>query len=175
MHTNYRCCRVKTVKIQSMEIYASKSIAEHADLVEFQVKINPGSPLQIVQGGVTLRHPAVIPRDPAPQPFPPANPNSVSAAFPLQSSQFFGNLRSSVSLPPASETTDVGASSYHNLFKREKDSSAVEAKSNESDSSAEQASSVAKRQIDEEAVSEGKPSDGKVRVHWNAHYDYYDN
>lgn len=158
-----------------MEIYASKSIAEHADLVEFQVKINPGSPLQIVQGGVTLRHPAVIPRDPAPQPFPPANPNSVSAAFPLQSSQFFGNLRSSVSLPPASETTDVGASSYHNLFKREKDSSAVEAKSNESDSSAEQASSVAKRQINEEAVSEGKPSDGKVRVHWNAHYDYYDN
>ncbi|XP_033320369.1 uncharacterized protein LOC117217123 isoform X1 [Bombus bifarius] len=133
-----------------------------AGQINHQVKINPGSPLQIVQGGVTLRHPAVIPRDPAPQPFPPANPNSVSAAFPLQSSQFFGNLRSSVSLPPASETTDVGASSYHNLFKREKDSSAVEAKSNESDSSAEQASSVAKRQIDEEAVSEGKPSDGKV-------------
>ncbi|XP_060829810.1 uncharacterized protein LOC132914599 [Bombus pascuorum] len=130
--------------------------------INHQVKINPGSPLQIVQGGVTLRHPAVIPRKPSPQPFPPANPNSVSAAFPLQSSQFFGNLRSSVSLPPASEITDVGASSYHNLFKREKDSSAVEAESNESDSSAEQASSVAKRQTDEETVSEGKPSDGKV-------------
>ncbi|XP_071874524.1 pentraxin-related protein b6 [Bombus fervidus] len=130
--------------------------------INHQVKINPGSPLQIVQGGVTLRHPAVIPRKPSPQPFPPANPNSVSAAFPLQSSQFFGNLRSSISLPPASETTDVGASSYHNLFKREKDSSAVEAESNESDSSAEQASSLAKRQTDEEAVSERKPSDGKV-------------
>lgn len=111
----------------------------------------------------------MIPRNPSPLPFPPANPNSVSVAFPLQSSQFFGNLRSSVSLPPASETTDVGVSSYHNLFKREKDSSAVEGESNESDSSAEQASSMAKRQIDEEAVSEGKPSDGKVRVHWNAH------
>ncbi|XP_050596542.1 uncharacterized protein LOC126925238 [Bombus affinis] len=133
-----------------------------AGQINHQVKINPGSPLQIVQGGVTLRHPAVIPRNPSPQPFPPANPNSVSAAFPLQSSQFFGNLRSSVSLPPASETTDIGASSYHNLFKREKDSSAVEAESNESDSSAEQASSVAKRQIDKETVSEGKPSDGKV-------------
>ncbi|XP_012173239.2 uncharacterized protein LOC100650059 [Bombus terrestris] len=133
-----------------------------AGQINHQVKINPGSPLQIVQGGVTLRHPAVIPRNPSPQPFPPANPNSVSAAFPLQSSQFFGNLRSSVSLPPASETTDIGASSYHNLFKREKDSSAVETESNESDSSAEQASSVAKRQIDKETVSEGKSSDGKV-------------
>ncbi|KAK1116497.1 hypothetical protein K0M31_018961 [Melipona bicolor] len=120
---------------------------------KFQVKINPGSPLQIVQGGVTLRHPAVIPRNPVPQPLPPANPNSVATAFPLQSSQFFGNLPSSVDLPTAS----VAASpSLHSLFKREKDSSAIE--TDESDATA-RVSSVAKREIDAKSVE--KSSEGK--------------
>lgn len=128
------------------------------------MKINPGSPLQIVQGGVTLRHPAVIPRDPAPQPLPPANPNSVATAFPLQSSQFFGSLRPSLGLPSASGITDVAASPYRSLFKREKDSSAIETESDESDAvdATARVSSLAKREID--AKSTEKSSDGKVRV-----------
>lgn len=41
----------------------------------FQVKINPGSHIQIVKNGVTLRHPSIPSSQmPAQQPFPPANP-----------------------------------------------------------------------------------------------------
>ncbi|XP_043521494.1 uncharacterized protein LOC122534680 isoform X1 [Frieseomelitta varia] len=134
-----------------------------AGQINHQVKINPGSPLQIVQSGVILRHPAVIPRNPAPQPLPPANPNSVVAtAFPLQSSQFFGSLRSGVGLPSASGITDVAASpSFRSLFKREKkDSLAIETGSEGSEDATGRVSAVAKREID--AKSTERSTDGKV-------------
>ncbi|XP_076756709.1 pentraxin-related protein b6 [Xylocopa sonorina] len=93
--------------------------------INHRVKINPGSPLQIVQRGVTLRHPAVVPpRDPPPQPLPPLNPEAVPTAFTLQSVQFFGN-----SQPAIAETTgatNLSDGPYRNLYKRDKDSSGID-------------------------------------------------
>lgn len=107
----------------------------------------------------------MIPRNPAPQPLPPANPNSVATAFPLQSSQFFGSLRSGVGLPSASGITDVAASpSFRSLFKREKkDSLAIgtESEGSEEDATG-RVSGVAKREIDAESTT--RSTDGKVRV-----------
>ncbi|XP_054011862.1 uncharacterized protein LOC128894245 [Hylaeus anthracinus] len=134
-----------------------------------QVKINPGSPLQIVQGGVTLRHPALVPRDPPPQPLPPVNPESVSSAFPLQSSQFFGNLQPAAGLQHSPNgLTGAGLSfadgPYRNLFKREKDSSSDESTHGELDSSlevlADSKKLTTKRDAQEPAVD--KSSDDKV-------------
>nr|XP_034184872.1 uncharacterized protein LOC117606483 [Osmia lignaria] len=118
--------------------------------INHQVKLNPGAPVQIVQGGVTLRHPALIPRDPPPQPFPPANPSSAPAAFTLQSSQFFGNLQSAVSPPSNGIGGNFPDGSYHNLFKREKNSVEKEG---------EEKSSTKKRQIEDTSIEH---SDGKV-------------
>lgn len=143
----------------------------YANLVEFQIKLNPGTPLQIIQDGVTLRHPALIPRHPPPQPLPPANPNSVSTAFPLQSTHFFGNLQSTVGLPSAS----MADSPYRNLFKREENSLGVESEEEKSYSSFEETviqvsekSTIEKRGIEKSGVSEEKFSDGKVRntMYW---------
>lgn len=143
----------------------------YANLVEFQIKLNPGTPLQIIQDGVTLRHPALIPRHPPPQPLPPANPNSVSTAFPLQSTHFFGNLQSgTVDLPSASGITSTGANNpYRNLFKREENSLGVESEEEKSYSSFEETviqvgkSTIEKRGVKKNGVSEEKFSDGKVR------------
>lgn len=148
----------------------SRMEPRYANLVEFQIKLNPGTPLQIIQDGVTLRHPSLIPRHPPPQPLPPANPNSVSTAFPLQSTHFFGNLQSTVGLPSASGITNTADSSpYRNLFKREENSLGVESEEEKSYSSFEETviqvgkSTIEKRGIEKNGVSEGKFSDGKVR------------
>lgn len=104
-----------------------------------QVKINPGTQVQIVQGGVTMRHPALVPRDPPPQPFALPNPDySNSPAIPQQSSQFFGNLRPTGALPLdigiADGTGNLQDGPYRNLFKREKNSLGSETASKELDS-----------------------------------------
>lgn len=82
------------------------------------MKINPGATLQIIRNGVIMRHPA-LPREPPPQPFPPANLESLSTVIPFvsqsptlpvtlqQDSGIFGN--------PLSRPTGP----YHELFKRE--------------------------------------------------------
>ncbi|KOC67748.1 Neuronal pentraxin-1 [Habropoda laboriosa] len=132
------------------------------------VKINPGSPVQIIQSGVTLRHPAVIPRNPPPQPYPPANSNSVTATtFPLQSSQFFGNLQPTVALPSANRISGAGVnladSPYHNLFKREKNSASGEIESEEElDTSLEETSTEKSTTKKRDADAEMERSDGKV-------------
>ncbi|XP_015430576.1 PREDICTED: uncharacterized protein LOC107187085 [Dufourea novaeangliae] len=133
--------------------------------INMQVKINPGSPLQIVQGGVTLRHPSVIPRNPPPQPLPPVNPDAVPSAFPLQSSQLFGTLQPS--LASANGITAAGMSFgdglYRNLFKREEEVSSVVSDSEESkDSSLEISKEVTKKKRYAEEASEGERSDDKV-------------
>ncbi|CAK9803363.1 Neuronal pentraxin-1 [Anthophora quadrimaculata] len=142
--------------------------------INHRVKINPGSPVQIIQSGVTLRHPAVIPRHPPPQPYPPANSNSASpTAFSLQSSQFFGNLQPTAALPTANgipgEGVNLADSPYHNLFKREKNSASVEIENDEElDSSLEKTytkkSVTKKREIEKEGEKEEEEerSDGKV-------------
>lgn len=90
------------------------------------MKINPGTPIQIVQNGITLRHPALPPHpESPPQPLPPINPDAISTNFPS-------------SLAPITETfqrvpqfyTDgvqrlpgfrfIGNTNYHDIFKREK-------------------------------------------------------
>ncbi|XP_076633052.1 pentraxin-related protein b6 [Colletes latitarsis] len=130
--------------------------------INTQVKLNPGTPLQIVQGGVTLRHPSLVPRNPPPQPLPPVNPESISSAFPLQSSQFFGSLQPAAGLHSTNGLTDAGASfadgPYRNLFKREKDSSRDESTGGELDASLEVPTK--KRETQEATV--GERSDGKV-------------
>ncbi|XP_026673661.1 uncharacterized protein LOC113464971 [Ceratina calcarata] len=132
-----------------------------AGQINHRVKINPGSPLQIMQNGVTLRHPAIVPRDPPPQPLPPVNPEAVAAAFPLRSTQFFGNLQPTVGLPTASGITGAGVNladgPYRNLFKREKNSLGVEPEGEESNSEETAIEkSVVTRALDEQT------SDGKV-------------
>ncbi|XP_015586506.1 uncharacterized protein LOC107263622 [Cephus cinctus] len=117
--------------------------------INHQVKINPGVQVQINQNGVTLRHPNIPPQqEPAPQPFPPPNPDSLAAlstASPpisgipsygnsFRTTQFFGNLASPLGripqvaqLPQLSQTNPAAANGfsfvngqYHNLFKRDK-------------------------------------------------------
>ncbi|XP_076167921.1 pentraxin-related protein b6 [Ptiloglossa arizonensis] len=133
-----------------------------------QVKLNPGSPLQIVQGGVTLRHPGVVPRKPPLQPLPPVNPDSISSAFPLQSSQFFGNLQPAAGLHPTNGLSGAGLNfadgPYRNLFKREKDSSSDGTTSGELDSSLEVStvSEKSTKKRETEQVTEGERSDDKV-------------
>ncbi|XP_076237332.1 pentraxin-related protein b6 [Calliopsis andreniformis] len=134
-----------------------------------QVKLNPGSPLQIVQGGVTLRHPALLPRNPPLQPLPPANPNTIPTAFPLQPSQFFGNLQPTAALPSpngiSGADVNLADGPYHNLFKRDKDSMKGESTSEELDDSGPgeiAAKSTKKREA--KVASEGEHSDEKVTL-----------
>ncbi|XP_076684094.1 pentraxin-related protein b6 [Andrena cerasifolii] len=128
--------------------------------INTQVKINPGSPLQIVQGGVTLRHPSLIPRNPPPQPLPPTNQDSIPTAFPLQSSQFFGNPQPTINLPLSNGISGTGVSfadgPYRNLFKREKDSPTSESSSEELDDSGLEVTekSIRKRTADEATKDE---------------------
>ncbi|KMQ93442.1 neuronal pentraxin-2 [Lasius niger] len=78
--------------------------------INTQVKINPGAPIQIVQNGLTLRHPALppIPESP-PQPLPPLNLDVFSTA----PTQFISPSQSSI----------FADGLYRNLFKREKNDS----------------------------------------------------
>ncbi|XP_029179037.1 uncharacterized protein LOC114946606 [Nylanderia fulva] len=82
--------------------------------INTQVKINPGAPIQIVQNGLTIRHPALppVPESP-PQPLPPLNLDVFSTSFPPASTQFLGPSQSSI----------FADGPYRNLFKREKSDS----------------------------------------------------
>lgn len=89
----------------------------------FQVKLNPGSPLQIVKGGVTLRHPALAPQQPLPQPLPPINSDAIQSAYPLRAAQLFGNLQPSLNSPNGISGVEMNYADgpYRNLYKREEE------------------------------------------------------
>ncbi|CAL7942727.1 unnamed protein product [Xylocopa violacea] len=127
--------------------------------INHRVKINPGSPLQIVHRGVTLRHPAIMPpRDPPPQPLPPLNPDVIPVAFPLQSTRFFGNLQSS-SIAETTGATNFADGPYRNLYKRDKQSTGVQAEQ----AVTEKSSTAKKRDVDATSHYEKQErTDGKV-------------
>ncbi|XP_066584528.1 uncharacterized protein [Prorops nasuta] len=93
--------------------------------INTQVKINPGAPLQIVQNGVTLRHPAFpAPQEPPAQPFPPINPEALPTAFPVSAlsnafptSSLYGPTIGSLKRP---RIRFVQSSPYRAILKREK-------------------------------------------------------
>jgi len=86
------------------------------------VRINPGAPIQIVQNGVTIRHPALppVPESP-PQPLPPLNLDVLSTSFPALPTRFIGNPQQQLSVA-AAETSSIFSADgpYHNIFKRER-------------------------------------------------------
>ncbi|XP_076230707.1 pentraxin-related protein b6 [Nomia melanderi] len=91
--------------------------------INTQVKLNPGAPLQIVKGGVTLRHPALAPQQPLPQPLPPINPDAIPSAFPLRTTQLFGNLQPSLPSPNGITGAEMNFADgpYRALYKREEE------------------------------------------------------
>lgn len=126
----------------------------------FQVKINPGAPIQIIQNGLTIRHPALppIPESP-PQPLPPLNLDVFSTPLPVQ----FGNPTQQ-RLPIATGLSSIFADgSYHNLFKRERSESKRRDLKDETVMSnlSESEKSIAKRDI-EKITKEAGGSDNKV-------------
>ncbi|XP_033327334.2 pentraxin-related protein b6 [Megalopta genalis] len=134
-----------------------------AGQINTQVKINPGSPLQIVQGGVTLRHPALAPRQPPPQPLPPINSEAVMpTAYPLQITQLFGNqqLSSANGIPGSGVSFADG--SYRNLFKREDEMSVSSDEEPKDEGLEEDAGEIKKRKRDAAEASEGEHVDDKV-------------
>ncbi|KAK2581376.1 hypothetical protein KPH14_005064 [Odynerus spinipes] len=85
-----------------------------------QVKINPGASLQLVRNGMITRHPvlASTPREPPARPFPSVNLETLSTVVPFGSSpSFSGTLHNALVFGNPLSPTD---SSYHELFKREK-------------------------------------------------------
>ncbi|XP_078043155.1 pentraxin-related protein b6 [Augochlora pura] len=133
-----------------------------AGQINTQVKINPGSPLQIVQGGVTLRHPALAPRQPSPQPLPPTN-DPMPTAYPLQITQLFGNQQ----LSSVNGITGSGVSfadgSYRNLFKRDGETSASSNdEQKDEDLVEEDTGKIKKRKRDAAEASEGENENDKV-------------
>lgn len=126
----------------------------------FQVKINPGAPIQIIQNGLTIRHPALppIPESP-PQPLPPLNLDVFSTPLPAQ----FGNPTQQ-RLPIATGLSSIFTDgSYHNLFKRERSESKRRDLKDETvmSSLSESEKSIAKRDI-EKTTKEAGGSDNKV-------------
>ncbi|EZA55910.1 Neuronal pentraxin-2 [Ooceraea biroi] len=93
--------------------------------INTQVKINPGAPIQIVQNGITIRHPALppVPESP-PQPLPPLNLDVLTTSFPTLPTQFISNPVQQ-QLPAGAGTSSIFPvdGSYHNIFKREKNES----------------------------------------------------
>jgi hypothetical protein len=88
----------------------------------FQVKINPGAPIQIVQNGITIRHPALppVPESP-PQPLPPLNLEVLTTSFPALPTQFISNPQQQLSVAAAGTSSIFSADGpYHNIFKRER-------------------------------------------------------
>ena len=120
----------------------------------FQVRINPGAPIQIVQNGLTIRHPALppVPESP-PQPLPPLNFDIFTTPFPALQR-----------LPAAPRPSSIFADGpYHNLFKREKNESKKRDIKNETVSNlTESKKSIMKRDI-EKTSKEANTSDSKVR------------
>ncbi|XP_076652064.1 pentraxin-related protein b6 [Halictus rubicundus] len=136
-----------------------------AGQINTQLKLNPGSPLQIVQGGVTLRHPALVPREQPTQPLPPINTNAVPSAFPLRITQMFGNQQSS--LTSANGITNTGVSfvdgPYRNLFKRDEEASSTSTSEDPKDEGLlEDTEETTKRKRKAEEASEGERVDDKV-------------
>ncbi|XP_076300233.1 pentraxin-related protein b6 [Lasioglossum baleicum] len=136
-----------------------------AGQINTQVKLNPGSPLQIRQGGVTLRHPALLPRGQPLQPLPPVNTNVMPTAFPLQITQVFGNQQAS--LTSTNGITGTGVSfvdgPYRNLFKRDEEASSTSTSEELKDEElSEDAEETPKRKRTAEEASEGETVDDKV-------------
>lgn len=131
----------------------------------FQVKINPGAPIQIVQNGITIRHPALppVPESP-PQPLPPLNLDVLSTAFPPLSTRFFSNPVQQQLLTAARPSSIFPTGPYHNLFKRDKNQSKKRTIKDESVISSldESEKLIAKRDVEE--ASKGDSSDDKVRT-----------
>lgn len=128
------------------------------------MKINPGASIQVVQNGLTIRHPALppVPESP-PQPLPPLNLEALSTTSALQT-QFFGNPAAQqlpVATGPSSLLPDT---TYHTLFKREKNESKRRVLKDETvvSSLTKSEKSVAKRDIEE--TSQAETSNGKVRA-----------
>lgn len=131
----------------------------------FQVKINPGAPIQIVQNGLTIRHPVLppVPESP-PQPLPPLNLDVLSTVYPALETQFFGNSAQQQLPAAAGPTSFYADGTYHNLFKREKDGSKRRTLKDETvvSSLTKSERPIAKR--DTEKTSRADSSDGKVRT-----------
>lgn len=126
------------------------------------MKINPGASIQIVQNGLTIRHPALppVPESP-PQPLPPLNLDIYTTPFPPQF-----NSPTQQRLPAAPGSSSIFADGvYHNLFKREKSESRKRDIKSETvvSSLTESEKSVAKRDT-EKTSKEANSSDGKVSV-----------
>ncbi|XP_012060198.1 PREDICTED: uncharacterized protein LOC105623415 [Atta cephalotes] len=124
--------------------------------INTQVRINPGAPIQIVQNGLTIRHPALppVPESP-PQPLPPLNFDIFTTPFPA--------LPTQQRLPVAPRPSSIFADGpYHNLFKREKNESKKRDIKNETVSNlTESKKSIMKRDI-EKTSKEANTSDSKV-------------
>ncbi|XP_077282214.1 pentraxin-related protein b6 [Temnothorax americanus] len=121
--------------------------------INTQVKINPGASIQIVQNGLTIRHPALppVPESP-PQPLPPLNLDVFTSPFPPLHR-----------LPVAPRPSSIFSNGpYHNLFKRERSESKKRDIKNETvmSSLTESEKSVVKR--DAEKTSKETGGDGKV-------------
>lgn len=127
------------------------------------MKINPGASIQIVQNGVTIRHPALppVPESP-PQPLPPLNLDVLSTAYPALATSFIGNPAQQ-QLPIVARPSSIFPDEpYHNLFKREKSESRKRNTKDETvvSSVSESEKSVVKRDI--KKASQIGSSDGKV-------------
>ncbi|XP_020300259.1 uncharacterized protein LOC109863952 [Pseudomyrmex gracilis] len=129
--------------------------------INTQVKINPGAPIQIVQNGVTIRHPALppVPESP-PQPLPPLNLDVLSTTYPALASQFISNPVQQQLSVAAGPSSIFPSGSYHNLFKREKNESRKRDIHDEAVASDLTKKSVEKR--DAAKASEAADSDNKV-------------
>ncbi|XP_063988566.1 uncharacterized protein LOC135168382 [Diachasmimorpha longicaudata] len=98
--------------------------------INHQVKLNPGVTLQIIQNGVTIRHPSV-PAPPVPMPFPPPNPDvklPLPSSTPLPfytpiygTSQFFGKRYPTFSSSTPQPLNEFGfVNSQYDIFRRDK-------------------------------------------------------
>ncbi|KYN00759.1 PREDICTED: uncharacterized protein LOC108775658 [Cyphomyrmex costatus] len=123
--------------------------------INTQVRINPGAPIQVVQNGLTIRHPALppVPESP-PQPLPPLNLDIFTTPFPALPTQ---------RLPAATRLSSIFDGLYHNLFKREKNESKKRDIKNETAMSSltESEKSIAKRDT-QKTSTEANTSDSKV-------------
>ncbi|XP_011881276.1 PREDICTED: uncharacterized protein LOC105569427 [Vollenhovia emeryi] len=129
--------------------------------INTQVKINPGAGIQIVQNGLTIRHPALppVPESP-PQPLPPLNLDVFTTPFPALPTQF-GNPTQQ-RLPVAPGPSSIFADGpYHNLFKRERSESRKRDIKNETAVSGltEPEKSVAKRDTEKTSREVAGPDD----------------
>lgn len=120
--------------------------------------------IQIVQNGVTIRHPELpIPESP-PQPLPPLNLDVLSTAFPPLVTSFIGNPAQQQLSTVARPSFIFPDESYHNLFKRERNESKKRNIKDETVISrlTESEKSTVKRDIKE--TSQISNSNGKVSV-----------